>query len=82
MPGSQNCSLNSLTKPRRNVFRVYFISVKKCKVIVKNYFGFDQEFSELFDCWAFCLLKTVTGSVITQERRERGEAWENCQKNF
>ena len=39
----------------------------------KNYFGFlVEEFSLLFDCWALCLLETVTGSVATQEFRERG----------
>ena len=26
----------------------------------------------LFDCWTFCLLETVTDSVVTQEFRERG----------
>ena len=49
--------------------------VKKCKAIAKIIFDLllnnSQEFPEIFDCWAFCLLEAVTGSVITQEYRER-----------
>ena len=67
-------TVNSHRKSHQNVLRVFDVC-KKCKAIVKIIFDLQQnnsqEFPELFDCWAFCLLEAVTGSVITQEYRER-----------
>ena len=63
---------NPHRKSHRNVLKVFDVCLEMQRDC-KNYFGFVvEEFSELFDSWAFCLLETVTGGVITQELRERG----------
>ena len=60
------------------------ILTQKMQSDCKQYFGFAvEEFagitgvSELFDCWAFCLLETVTSERITQESR----TW-RCSENL
>ena len=71
MPSSHWIPTESLVK----MYWEYLMFVKKCKAIAKIIFDLllnnSQEFPEIFDCWAFCLLEAVTGSVITQEYWER-----------
>ena len=65
--GSQSYSPNSHRKSHRNVLRVSDIC-QELQSDCKNYCRFVvvEEFSglgilrEIFDCWAFCLLETVT----------------------
>ena len=90
MPGSQNCPPNFHRKSPRNVLRVFDVC-SEMQSDCTQYFGFAvEEFagitgvSELFDCWAFCLLETVTSG--SRKNRERGDVRRICppqiQNNF
>ena len=82
MPGSQNCPPNFHRKFPRNVLRVFDVC-SEMQSDCEQYFGFAvEEFagisgvSELFDCWAFCLLETVTSG--SRKNRERGDVRRIC----
>ena len=55
-------------KPKKTLIGTQFTDHLSCAQRSQNWL------SSSFDCWTFCPLETVTGSVITQELRERGEA--------
>ena len=74
MPGSQNCSLNSHRKPRRNVLRVFDVCLEiQCDS--KSYFGFVVDrFSELrhvLAILAYSLKQTKCPAVKELEEFQR-----------